>query len=192
MTQNKMTRFRSTSSSWVLSKASGADCSILAPVQCHRGRKLGLSLSGVSYWTRCALAFWRVGSQVGKIEMRCYGIILLLLVRKSKHSEDRSHVWCCFYHHSRLQASGNGFSLMSSNMCRAQVVQPKNSLTSQRCIFTSSSSHVPMFHHRLWKMMDDAIWLEHGMLRWVNGLHRNWPLTIGTQAMNPMGWEVTR
>ncbi|CAK9041028.1 unnamed protein product [Durusdinium trenchii] len=32
--------------------ASGADCSILAPVECHRGRRLGLSLSGVSYWTR--------------------------------------------------------------------------------------------------------------------------------------------
>ncbi|CAE7947537.1 TNXB [Symbiodinium sp. KB8] len=32
--------------------ASGADCSRLAPLACHRGRKLGLSLSGVSYWTR--------------------------------------------------------------------------------------------------------------------------------------------
>jgi len=32
--------------------ASGADCSRLAPLECHRGRKLGLSLSGVSYWTR--------------------------------------------------------------------------------------------------------------------------------------------
>jgi len=32
--------------------ASGADCSSLAPVQCHRGRTLGLSLSSPSYWTR--------------------------------------------------------------------------------------------------------------------------------------------
>ena len=35
-------------------QASGADCSRLAPLACHRGRKLGLSLSGVSYWTRLA------------------------------------------------------------------------------------------------------------------------------------------
>ena len=43
---------------WI--KASGADCSVLAPVDCHRGRKLGLSLSGVSYWTRCGGRFVNV------------------------------------------------------------------------------------------------------------------------------------
>ena len=37
-----------------VTQASGADCSRLAPLECHRGRKLGLSLSGVSYWTRLA------------------------------------------------------------------------------------------------------------------------------------------
>ncbi|CAJ1378460.1 unnamed protein product [Effrenium voratum] len=46
--------------------ASGADCSLLAPAACHRGRStLGLSLSGVSYWSRQWI-FVDVFKQVGE------------------------------------------------------------------------------------------------------------------------------
>ena len=62
----------------------------------------------------------------------------------------------------------------------------KNSLTFQRCTFTSCSNVSSCSDFGRW-LMPDAIWLEHGMLRWVNGLHRNWPLTIGTQAFDWTG-----